>query len=551
MGLLNGGSSDDIQRIHDREAWRTLLPAQIGLTLSSASLMVLAGAHASSPASAVGLDWLMGSIPILFLALIAKRTGRLPQDAVSGITFFSAHLSGVSGLILGLFSITQNPLPPSIEALLRVLSIVGTTCLSFYWLRELRGTPAIEMAFVAFCSISVAQVLIFVLSFIGPALPLVIFVCSFLQFFKIRSAESQDVPRHAFVAVSEAYFGTSRRCFSSRRYLVTAAFGICLIAISAGMGAFIPIGLMGSSPLAGRLLTLLITLIVGLGLGFFARLRPATSPTLRIWISLETLIAGGALLTTTPWPLPLLGNAMSVAGAILLHAFVWYLIVAFISFGSRDSFVYAGCCWISCTLLENVGAWLTLSFTSESHGTPPTILCLIFLFLLVATQVILSQLLGDPARYRRSPSEAPSDADDGLPLQSSFSADDSELADSDDDHGPSPSLEDIRRFPFVGVLADINPKMKAPEASSGTSAQATTPDVHIATSVLAMGQRFGLTGREVEVLTLYALGHTQARVSEELSLSTNTVHTHIKRIYDKTNLHSRQEILDFIAEYGG
>ena len=76
-------------------------------------------------------------------------------------------------------------------------------------------------------------------------------------------------------------------------------------------------------------------------------------------------------------------------------------------------------------------------------------------------------------------------------------------------------------------------------------------DVHIATSVIAMGQRFGLTGREIEVLTLYALGHTQARVSEELHLSQNTVHTHIKRIYDKCDLHSRQEILDYLNEYGG
>ena len=67
---------------------------------------------------------------------------------------------------------------------------------------------------------------------------------------------------------------------------------------------------------------------------------------------------------------------------------------------------------------------------------------------------------------------------------------------------------------------------------------------------MEMAQTFGLTGREVEVLTLYALGHTQARVSEELKLSPNTVHTHIKRIYDKTDLHSRQEILDYIAEYG-
>ena len=88
-------------------------------------------------------------------------------------------------------------------------------------------------------------------------------------------------------------------------------------------------------------------------------------------------------------------------------------------------------------------------------------------------------------------------------------------------------------------------------SESEAALSSATPDVHIATSVIEIGQRFGLTGREIEVLTLYALGHTQARVSEELQLSTNTVHTHIKRIYDKTDLHSRQEILDYIAQYGG
>ena len=100
--------------------------------------------------------------------------------------------------------------------------------------------------------------------------------------------------------------------------------------------------------------------------------------------------------------------------------------------------------------------------------------------------------------------------------------------------------------PDTSTVPEVATTAPVPEA-----APAPSPEVYIATSVIAMGQRFGLTGREVEVLTLYALGHTQARVSEELHLSQNTVHTHIKRIYDKTDLHSRQEILDYLNEYGG
>ena len=64
-----------------------------------------------------------------------------------------------------------------------------------------------------------------------------------------------------------------------------------------------------------------------------------------------------------------------------------------------------------------------------------------------------------------------------------------------------------------------------------------------------MGKQFLLSDREVEVLALHALGWTQKRVAEELYISPSTAHAHIKRIYAKTGLHSRQEILDFMDQY--
>ena len=64
-----------------------------------------------------------------------------------------------------------------------------------------------------------------------------------------------------------------------------------------------------------------------------------------------------------------------------------------------------------------------------------------------------------------------------------------------------------------------------------------------------LGQQFLLTEREEEVLVQYALGKTQQRVAEELFISPGTVHAHIKRIYGKTGLHSRQDVLDYLREY--
>ena len=64
-----------------------------------------------------------------------------------------------------------------------------------------------------------------------------------------------------------------------------------------------------------------------------------------------------------------------------------------------------------------------------------------------------------------------------------------------------------------------------------------------------MGRQFLLSDREMEVLALYALGYTQKRVAEELYITPGTAHAHIKRIYAKTGLHSRQEILDYMQQY--
>jgi DNA-binding NarL/FixJ family response regulator len=50
-----------------------------------------------------------------------------------------------------------------------------------------------------------------------------------------------------------------------------------------------------------------------------------------------------------------------------------------------------------------------------------------------------------------------------------------------------------------------------------------------------------LTERESDVLNLLTKGHTYKMVANELSVSTETVRTHIKRIYNKLHVHSNTE----------
>lgn len=58
----------------------------------------------------------------------------------------------------------------------------------------------------------------------------------------------------------------------------------------------------------------------------------------------------------------------------------------------------------------------------------------------------------------------------------------------------------------------------------------------------------GLSAREAEVLGYLARGRSQPYIREELLLSKNTVATHVKHIYQKLNVHSRQELLDLVQE---
>lgn len=58
--------------------------------------------------------------------------------------------------------------------------------------------------------------------------------------------------------------------------------------------------------------------------------------------------------------------------------------------------------------------------------------------------------------------------------------------------------------------------------------------------------RFGVSAREREILELFASGRSANWIAEELVISKNTVRSHIRSIYTKLDVHTRQELLDFL-----
>ena len=67
---------------------------------------------------------------------------------------------------------------------------------------------------------------------------------------------------------------------------------------------------------------------------------------------------------------------------------------------------------------------------------------------------------------------------------------------------------------------------------------------------LAAGRPGDLTEREIEVLRLIALGHTNADIAEQLYLSVRTVESHRAHIQQKLRCSSRAELVRYALDHG-
>ena len=68
----------------------------------------------------------------------------------------------------------------------------------------------------------------------------------------------------------------------------------------------------------------------------------------------------------------------------------------------------------------------------------------------------------------------------------------------------------------------------------------------IAGACAALVRRHGLSSREAEVLDLLARGNTRVSIADKLCISENTVRVHVKNIYAKLYIHSKQQLIDMV-----
>jgi two-component system response regulator NreC len=101
-------------------------------------------------------------------------------------------------------------------------------------------------------------------------------------------------------------------------------------------------------------------------------------------------------------------------------------------------------------------------------------------------------------------------------------------------HSAGSELVDAVRAAAAGETY-LNPKLGAQLAAAPAESEG-APD--------------GLTEREIEILRLIALGHTNAEIGEQLYLSVRTVESHRAHIQQKTGRTSRSELVRYALDHG-
>lgn len=99
----------------------------------------------------------------------------------------------------------------------------------------------------------------------------------------------------------------------------------------------------------------------------------------------------------------------------------------------------------------------------------------------------------------------------------------------------------------VGYLTKNSGKQKVIEALNQLKLGGAPMSVNIARMVVESFQKKSyneLSQRENEVLNLLSKGRSYASIADELCLSINTIKTHVKNIYEKLQVSSREELMN-------
>ena len=576
-------------------------PMLAGIICARTALIVACYGSYASTDDGIFTDGSMFVTCALFIValLIFSRSRReLGATAVQWIMVGSIIVAAGASMALSLLDSADQILVATAFA----LSIANTLALSlcmFYWLRCLRGTDEVTAALFVFSAFFISVGIVYLLSFLPTraqniiGMALIVAQFAFLCPAGLRAEHPTERPHRR----ARTFFTFARSNIQDSRFLAACAVGMALLGFVDGFLRGYPDGLPIPFTWSSRLAYALCSMLICALLMLLVVRRRERVMTVDAFITMA-LLASLSLVLFGAFPYHWEIGAVAVNTLnIVICAYCWYVIIAFTSFGTRDPYIYAMGGWVICFGSRSLARML-LYFTYPLAGNDLLINSLLGALVLISTQVVLVQFMhaergessaeadrleAENERVMRQAESAAALAEAEQTLQSVvFNA---ARREATAQQTASEALKAAEARQCIRCneecaaireqLFQIDPASASPGSTPSPSPSATMPsplgsspssalESSLAPSpstmgelsdsmrrnVERMGEHFLLTSREMDVLTLYALGHTQKKVAEELFITPATAHSHIKRIYSKCGMHSRQEILEYLNSYG-
>lgn len=511
--------------------FKPIVPCILGLMCARTGLIVgTYGSYARTDENLFTDGSMLVTLAIMligwaFIVRAKSYVGKRRVNALFHVAIVGEALSLVLLALCAAFAPYGAPCRFAISCLLTLCASLAMIC----WLRRARGASNATAVVYAFAPLAISEVMLYAYSWMPVEVAYAIAgIMALAQFPCLRAARRQLRPCDLKPPVSPAgFFGMSETIVSNRKYLTATAIGIGLLSLVIGLLRGYPTGESIPFTLPTRALYALLT--IALCVWFIQRTVAGKRQimTVLIWVVMQSLCML-ALLVYSFAPDHLEYGAVFVTTLnALLVSFMWYVIIAFESTGWRDAFYYAFAGWFvcwGCRSIARVAALSVLPFNLDTLFVQAFVGCA----LVVSVQMTFVQFIRVTNHENRE-------------LAKSF---------------------DLLRQTDARLLEQAQEKLRAIQETElsdskiaklmGLDGSQSYADIRYATmehNARELGKQFLLSDREVEVVTLYALGFTQKRVAEELYISQSTAHAHIKRIYQKTGLHSRQELLDYLEQY--
>lgn len=494
-----------------------LWPSILGLSFARTGIIV--GSYGSYVSTDLGIftdGATLGSLGVLLVLMVALFIwrNRLSKRAVNRIQFGALFFQAVCLGLLGFLDINMLHASAVQFGLSILNSMLGIICMA-YWLRRFRGATTTTAVMVVFLSLAFSELVILAAMYIeNPWDNVFAVVCTLLQVPCMLAARSAP-QAYSITSPTQAsdYFGFMEGNIKNVGFMVVTGLGIGFMSVVIGLMRGFPNGESIAFTTSARLLYMVLTLAVAwyvIRSVLYGRRRVMT---LEIWIIMQALACMGLIMyAALPAELEY-GAVFTTALNAVMVGFVWYSIVAFMSYGWRDPYYYA-IGGFAVFLVPRALARMAQHLMPILSISETLMISLMGAAVVISTQFILIQLLR--IQFQILTSEKPA----------------ADVSSAVAQEKPKSGL--LERV--MGIDSD--------EASlTALRMEATRQNMQ------RLGQQFLLSDREIEVLTYYAMGYTQQRVAEELFISAGTVHAHIKRIYAKTGLHSRQAILDYVKHY--